>query len=187
MLGLMASPAELRTSARGAARLLGRDPEARALRGLARATAGGIPERPLDALQQVADLARGLTRARYAALVVVGEHDYVEGFVVSGLTAEEERKLKAAPQGHGPLGTMRQDGLAVRVDDLSQYDRAFGFPPKHPDMKTLLGVPIWVKAEVRGALYATDRNGGRPFRDADQVVLEVLARHAAGVIATRWY
>ena len=164
-----------------------RDPEYRALRRLARTTARGVPDRPLDALQQVTDLARELTSARYAALTITGENDYVEGFVVSGLTPAEERKLKAPPQGHGPLGTMRQDGLSVRIDDLGKQGKAFGFPPKHPEMKTLLGVPIWVAGAVRGALYVTDRNGGRPFRDGDQQVLQVLARHAGHIIATRWY
>ena len=164
-----------------------RDPEYRALRRLARATHKGVPEQPLDALQQVADLARELTRARYAALVVTDGRDNVEGFVVSGLSPEEERKLRAAPQGHGPLGTMRQDGLSVRIDDLDGYQGSFGFPPKHPDMKTLLGVPVFAEGSVRGALYVTDRNGGKPFRGGDEVVLNVLARHASAVIETRWY
>ncbi|MDP3767337.1 MAG: GAF domain-containing protein [Dehalococcoidia bacterium] len=164
-----------------------RDPEYRALRHLARTTAPGIPDRPLDALQQVADLARELTAARYAALVVTGQNDYVEGFVVSGLTPEEERKLKAAPQGHGPLGTMRQDGVAVRIDDLERYARSFGFPPKHPEMKSLLGVPIWTGGQLRGALYVTDRERAEAFRDDDEVALAVLARHAGSIIADRWY
>jgi GAF domain-containing protein len=164
-----------------------RDAEYRALRRLARATSKGIPEQPLDALQQVVDLARELTRARYAALVVIDQRDYVEGFVVSGLTPEEERKLRAPPQGHGPLGSMRQDGLPVRIDDLGQDGGSFGFPPKHPEMKTLLGVPVFADGTVRGALYATDRNGGKPFRADDQSILQVLAQHASHVIATRWY
>lgn len=157
------------------------------MRKLAKITAAGVPERPLDALEQVAELARNLTHARYAALVITDGEDEVEGFVTSGLTPAEERKLKASPQGHGPLGTMRKDGLAVRLDDLSQHEKAFGFPPKHPDMTTLLGVPIWVDGAVRGALYTTDRNGGKPFRVDDEVILQVLARHAAHVIAERWY
>ncbi len=164
-----------------------RDPEYRALRKLARATARGVPDHPLDALQQVTDLAQELTRGRYAALAVTDGHDNVEGFVVSGLTPEEERKLKTPPQGHGPLGTMRQDGLPVRIDDLGQHGRAFGFPPKHPAMKTLLGVPVWVDGQVRGALYVTDRDNGKPFKNDDEVVLQVLARHAGSVIAERWY
>jgi GAF domain-containing protein len=168
-------------------RISSRDPEYRALRRLARITSRGLPERPLDALQQVVDIARDLTRARYAAVVVTGENDYVEGFVVSGLTPEEERKLKAPPQGHGPLGTMRQDGLPVRISDLGQHGKSFGVPPKHPEMKTLLGVPVWTEGTLRGALYVTDRNGGQPFRDGDEAVLQVLARHAGSVIAARWY
>ncbi len=165
-------------------RLRHRDPEYRALRRLA-----GLEtlDHPLDALQQVADLARELTRARYGAIVVTDADDRVEGFVVSGLTPGEERKLKAPPLGHGPLGTMRQDGLAVRIDDLEQHAKAFGFPPKHPEMKTLLGVPVWAGTTLRGALYVTDREGGKPFRDADEVTLQVLARHAASIIAERWY
>jgi GAF domain-containing protein len=163
------------------------DPEGRALRRLARTTKKGIPDRPIDALQQVTDLARELTNALYAAVTIVGENDYVEGFVVSGLTADEEHKLKAPPQGHGPLGTMRQDGRAVRIEDLGGDATAFGFPPKHPEMKTLMGVPIWVKGSLRGALYVTDRDGGKPFRDRDETTLRVLARHAGNIIETRWY
>lgn len=164
-----------------------RDPEYRVLRRLARTTARGQPDPPLEALEQVTDIARSLTNARYAALAVTDERDNVEGFVVSGLTPEEERGLKAPPMGHGPLGSMRKDGLTVRVEDLDDHAQAFGFPPKHPEMKTLMGVPIWVNNLLRGALYVTDRSGGKPFRDADQVVLEVLARHAASIIASRWY
>lgn len=182
MLESMASA----TASRAPARDHG-DSEARALRALARLVQSGVPSKPLDALQQVVELARELTSARYAALAVTDGNDHVEGFVVSGLGAEEERKLKAAPQGHGPLGTMRQDGLAVRIDDLEAYAAAFGFPPKHPGMKTLLGLPIWVEQDLRGALYVTDRDGSEPFRDEDESALHILARHAAALIATRWY
>ena len=163
------------------------DPEERALRGLARVVKKGLPERPVDALEQVADLARELTKSVYGAVTVTNGQDYVEGFIVSGLTPEEERKLKAPPQGHGPLGSMRQDGLAVRIDDLGEDATAFGFPPRHPEMKTLLGVPIWVDGNLRGALYVTDRDGGKPYRDRDETTLHVLARHAGHVIRTRWY
>ena len=127
------------------------------------------------------------TGSRYAALAITDENDNIEGFVVAGLDAEEERKLRAAPQGHGPLGTMRQDGLAVRIDDLDAFRQSFGFPPKHPDMKTLLGVPLWVESTLRGAVYVTDRQDGGGFLDSDEAVLRLLARHAGAIIKTRWY
>jgi len=164
-----------------------RDPEARALRGLARAQVPVRTPKPLDALQALADLATELTDARYGALVVIDERDNVEGFVTSGLRPAEERGLKSAPLGHGPLGTMRQDGLPVRIDDLAEHARAFGFPPRHPSMQTLLGLPLAAAGQLRGALYVTDRGGGKPFRDEDEHVLAVLAQHAARVIETSWY
>jgi GAF domain-containing protein len=160
------------------------DPEYLALRRLADLQPGPTPT---DTLEQIAAIARDMTSARYGALAVTDVNDNVEGFVVSGLTLEEQRKLKAPPLGHGPLGTMRQDGLPVRIDDLDAHAKAFGFPPKHPEMKSLLGVPLWIDTKLRGALYVTDRNGGEPFAEADTVILQVLARHASAIIDERWY
>jgi GAF domain-containing protein len=94
--------------------------------------------------------------------------------------------LKGPPQGHGPLGTMRMDGLPVHMTDVSEHEKAFGFPPKHPPMKELLGVPIFCGGDVRGALYVTDRRRGE-FNDDDRQVLRVLSRHAALIIEASWY
>lgn len=165
-----------------------RDPEYRALLALARMLrTAPRPRTPLDALQLVVDLAREMTGAKYAALAVSDEHDRTEGFVTSGLTRAQLRGLKVPPQGHGPLGRLRTDGRPVRYDDLDNAPNAFGFPPKHPTMKTLLGVPIWCRGEVRGSLYVTDRNGGEPFTDDDEAMLLVLARHAGGIVERDWY
>ena len=164
------------------------DPEYRTLLRLAELLRSAPkPKRPLDALQQLVDLAREMTAARYAALAVSDEHDRTEGFVTSGLTKAQLRGLKVPPQGHGPLGRLRSDGRPVRYEDLDRAENAFGFPPKHPTMKTLLGVPLWAHGAVRGSLYVTDRNGSEPFTDDDEAVLLVLARHARGIIERDWY
>jgi GAF domain-containing protein len=168
--------------------LLDRDPEYRALTKLARRNRKRPPRTPIDALQHVVDVAREMTHGRFGALAVTGDSDYnVEGFVVSGMDAKALDALKGPPQGHGPLGTMRQDGLAVHIDDVSQHARAFGFPPKHPEMKELLGVPIFSGSEVRGALYVTDRKGRGRFGAEDRQALRVLAHHAGLIIEASWY
>jgi len=168
-------------------RFLERDPEYRALRKLAALNRKRPPKTPHDALQHVADVARDMTHATYCALAVTGAEDYVEGFIVSGMDERALAMLKGPPQGHGPLGTMRMDGLAVHIDDVSGHEKAFGFPPKHPPMKELLGVPIFSGGTVRGALYVTDRRGSKRFSDADEQVLRVLAHHAALIIERSWY
>jgi GAF domain-containing protein len=167
--------------------ILERDPEYRALRKLASRNRRQPPHSPTDALQHVTDVAHDMTQATYAALAVTGTNDYVEGFIVSGMDAKALSALKGPPQGHGPLGDMRQDGLSVHFDDVSQHEKAFGFPPKHPPMKELMGVPIIYDGEVRGALYVTDPRRKRGFDEADRKALEVLAHHAALIIARSWY
>jgi GAF domain-containing protein len=168
-------------------RLLERDPEFRALKKLAARNRKHPPRTPIDALQHVVDIAREMTHGTYGALAVTGTDDYVEGFVVSGMDEKALAGLKGPPQGHGPLGSMRQDGLAIRLDDVATHARAFGFPPKHPDMKELLGVPIFAGSDVRGALYVTDRRGGKRFSDEDEQVLRVLSHHAGLIIDASWY
>ncbi len=164
------------------------DPEYVTLVALAKVCARrGQDAHPLDKLQDVVDLARKLTGAKYAALAVTDERCRTEGFVVSGLDSATLRRLRTPPQGHGPLGVLRADGRPVRYDNLEEVRNAFGFPPKHPVMRTLMGAPIWVRGVVRGSLYVTDRDGGKPFRDRDEVVLLTLARHAANVIERDWY
>jgi GAF domain-containing protein len=163
------------------------DPEYRALLRLAEVARGPKPRHPEESLQKVVDLAREMTDARYAALGVSDEHDRTEGFVTSGLTRAQLRGLKVPPQGHGPLGSLRSDGRPVRINDLDAHEKAFGFPPRHPTMKTMLGVPIWAGGEVRGSLYVTDRDGGDPFTDDDEAVLVTLARHAGLIVERDWY
>ena len=169
-------------------RLLRRDPEARALRALARGVER-LParRRPERSLQLVVDLARELTRAKYGALAVTDEHDTTQGFVTSGLSEDDLRGLRTPPQAHGPLGSLRADGRPVRYDNVQEAPRSFGFPPHHPEMRALIGVPIWSGAHVRGSLYVTDRADGRPFDDRDERLLVTLARHASAVIEREWY
>lgn len=169
-------------------RLIVRDPERRALRALARRTeALPAKHRPDDSLQIVVDLARDLTRGRYAALSVTDEYDRTEGFFTAGLSREELMRLHTPPQGHGPLGSLRYDGRPVRFDDVSEDAKAFGFPTRHPEMRAMVGVAIWAHGTVRGALYVTDRRDARPFDEEDERLLTTLAEHASKVIESEWY
>jgi serine phosphatase RsbU (regulator of sigma subunit) len=66
------------------------------------------------------------------------------------------------------------------VDDIAAHPDAVGFPPGHPHMRTLLGVPIQVRGEIYGDLYVADRHDGAPFSADDQTMLVALAG-AAGL------
>ncbi|MSP22187.1 MAG: GAF domain-containing protein [Dehalococcoidia bacterium] len=164
------------------------DAEARALHALADAIAALPARRGPDAdLQVVVDLARTLTGARYAALAVTDRSDRTQGFFVAGLDKSALRGLKGPPQGHGPLGQLREDGRPVRYENVEAHRRAFGFPPRHPEMRKLMGIPLWAGGEVRGSIYVTDREDGEPFDDDDEQLLLTLGRHAGVVIEQSWY
>ena len=163
------------------------DGQYRALKALATFILQPKPPTPTDELEEIANIARTLTHARYAALGVTDDQDRMEGFVTSGLDEEALRKLKAPPQGHALLGNLRREGKPVRVNNVAEHPDLFGFPPAHPAMQTLLGVPIWANGVVRGSLYVTDRDGGEPFTDEDEAALLTLTRHVNRLIETEWH
>src|SRR4029079_6031802 len=121
--------------------ILARDPEYRALKQLAIRNRKQPPRPPHAPLQHVVDVARDMPHGTFGALAVTSETDYVEGFIVSGMDEQALAALKGPPQGHRPLGTMRQDGMHVQMQDVGEHEKALGFPPKPPPMKELLGVP----------------------------------------------
>lgn len=171
------------------------DSQAPALPALAEAGASPLATEALDALdaatiaiaqelrldrvlQVIVDRVRPLVRARYAALGIPDDTGRLERFITSGISEDERDAIEHLPRGRGLLGVMLRDGRSIRVDDISQDPRHVGFPPHHPPMRSLLGVPIRADGRVIGDLYLTDREGGAPFTEDDERIVTSFARHA---------
>jgi signal transduction histidine kinase len=133
-------------------------------------------------LQRIVDLARHVVPAKYAALGVTDGSNRVAQFIVSGLTPEEVERIGPFPEGHGLLGDIISENAPLLVPDISKDPRSVGFPPHHPPMRSLLGVPIRMEGRPLGNLYLADREDGQPFTDEDLQALQVLANHAAAAI-----
>jgi signal transduction histidine kinase len=150
-----------------------------ALYALDRATRAIAGELDLDrVLQQIVDSVRGLVGARYAALGTFDAAGRIERFITSGISDEVRRAIGPLPQGHGLLGTIIRDGAPLRVPDISQHPESHGFPPHHPPMRSLLGVPIRVASEIVGNFYLTEKLDAEAFGDDDQELVEMFAAHA---------
>jgi signal transduction histidine kinase len=131
-------------------------------------------------LERVLAVARELTGARYAALGVLDtERLQLERFVTNGLDADTHRAIGELPRGRGILGAIIKDPRPLRLHELGDDPRAFGFPPGHPPMGSFLGVPILIRGQAWGNLYLTEKEGGRDFDDADEATAIVLATWAA--------
>ncbi|MEX1141932.1 MAG: GAF domain-containing sensor histidine kinase [Thermoleophilaceae bacterium] len=134
-------------------------------------------------LERVLEVARELTGARYAALGILDQRrTELERFLVSGIDEATHRAIGDLPRGHGMLGELIRDPKPLRLSNLSEHPRSYGFPPAHPPMTTFLGVPILIRGEAWGNLYLTEKDGG-PFDERDERTLMVLADWAAVAIA----
>jgi signal transduction histidine kinase len=133
-------------------------------------------------LQNIADAARSLVNARYAALGVAGEGSRIVKFITSGITREQREAIGDLPVGHGLLGVLIKERTPLRLPDIAKDPRSHGFPPNHPPMTSLLGVPIIFQGKALGDLYLTDKIGAPEFSQDDQELLVLLANHAAVAI-----
>lgn len=150
-----------------------------AIDALERATRAIVGELDLDrVLQLIVDSVRDLVHARYAALGIVDGRGGIERFITSGLTAEERAAIGPLPRGRGLLGLIIREGRAYRIPDIAGHPDGSGFPPNHPPMHAFLGVPVRTGGAPIGNFYLTDKEGGEPFSERDERLVEMFALHA---------
>ena len=138
-------------------------------------------EHDLDrVLQGVVDSARGVIEARYAALGILNSDGmHLERFITSGMSPETHTHLGDSPTGHGILGLLIREPQPMRLRDLREHAKAFGFPEHHTPMKSFLGVPIVGRRGPIGNLYVTEKVGAVEFTQDDETFAVMLAAHAA--------
>jgi two-component system, NarL family, sensor histidine kinase DevS len=128
---------------------------------------------------ELLDVARRVTGARYAALGVLDERRAeLERFITRGIEPERHRAIGDLPRGRGILGLLIEDPQPLRLSDIGEHPKAYGFPPGHPQMRSFLGVPILIRNEAFGNLYLTDKAKG-DFDEADEQAVVILAAWAA--------
>jgi two-component system, NarL family, sensor histidine kinase DevS len=134
-------------------------------------------------LNRVLESARDLTGARYAALGVLGDsRTELERFLTLGIDEPEREAIGALPRGRGVLGELIVHPHALRLTDISEHPRSYGFPHGHPPMKSFLGVPILIGGTPFGNLYLTEKSGGEQFTNGDEEAVTMLSELAGFAI-----
>jgi GAF domain-containing protein len=132
----------------------------------------GVFERTLET-------AREVTGARYAAVGILNERKTeLAQFLTSGIDEQTHRAIGELPHGRGVLGTLIERPQPLRLADIGQHSRSYGFPLAHPPMHSFLGVPVVIRDEVWGNLYLTEKEGGE-FTAADEQAAVILSQWAA--------
>ncbi len=148
---------------------------------LLEATRKVLAQRDLDGLlQTVADAARELTQARYAAT----GHGYVNGvFTIGGASRSEE----AMPCPPGEAFNVEKGGVyldlileknSVRLTDaeMRSHPTWWGLPENHVPLRGLLGARLVdVNGQPNGILMASDKEDGGDFAPEDETILSQLA------------
>ncbi|HEV8656049.1 MAG TPA: GAF domain-containing sensor histidine kinase [Candidatus Limnocylindria bacterium] len=130
-------------------------------------------------LHKLADLARIVGDAKYAALGTFDAQGVVTRFYTSGIDDEERARIGHLPVGRGILGLLPRAAHPIRLHDIKDHPASVGFPKDHPPMRTFLGVPIRWRGESVGNLYLTEKQGGADFTSEDEEALLALAAQAA--------
>lgn len=134
-------------------------------------------------LQEVADAARDVIGARYAALGVLNaDGTGLNTFVASGLTPEEHARIGPLPQAKGVLGLLITDPKPLRLPNVTQHPKFYGFPAHHPRMRSFLGVPVTGRRGAIGNLYLAEKLGAAEFTAEDEAIAVMLAAQAAGAV-----
>jgi GAF domain-containing protein len=135
---------------------------------------------PETVLDRLLETAVDLTGAQYAALGILDEERReLARFLTRGIDADTHRTIGDLPRGRGLLGVLIEEPRPLRLEDVGEHPRSYGFPPGHPPMRTFLGVPILIRAQAWGNIYLTDKPGGQPFTSEDEEAVIVLADWAA--------
>jgi signal transduction histidine kinase len=152
------------------------------LRGLLRASQTVTRDLALPAvLRRIAEAARELVGARYAALGVVSPSGGLAEFVHCGMPEDAVEQIGHVPEGKGLLGALIEDPRPIRLRRIADDPRSVGFPPGHPPMNSFLGVPIHIRDEVFGNLYLAESTKGE-FSSEDEELTKALAATAAVAI-----
>ncbi|HXA29449.1 MAG TPA: GAF domain-containing sensor histidine kinase [Candidatus Angelobacter sp.] len=140
-----------------------------------------------NVLRRIVAAACELVDARYGALGVIGpgegglERGLVE-FITVGADEETIKKIGPYPQGRGILGLLVTDPKPLRLRNLQDDAKSWGFPPNHPPMHSFLGVPIRIRGTVFGNLYLTEKRHADEFSKEDEDLAVALASAAAVAI-----
>jgi signal transduction histidine kinase len=153
-------------------------------RGLLDAAGSVLGELNLElVIDRVLESARELTGARYAALGVLDcTRTELEQFITVGVDEHARDGIGVPPRGRGVLGELILDPVPLRLAEVGQHPRSYGFPVGHPPMHSFLGVPIIIGGVPFGSLYLTEKAGGGQFTDADEESVTTLARFAGVAI-----
>ncbi len=128
-------------------------------------------------LEGIVDRVKDLLRARKSAIILIDDNMKITAFYSSlGPTGSCKTEVR------GVIARVFKDLAPLRTDNVREMSDFRGFPAQHPEIRSLLMVPIMLRGKPIGVIAVADRTGGEGFTADDEDLLLTLAFHAAFAI-----
>ncbi len=137
-------------------------------------------------LEMFCHAARDVMSAQIVGVCTLDDDRRVSEFEAWGLTPEETAAVRSQLDPcAGLLGETLNARTLGRVDASQRLQRtAIGLPPSHPDVTTLLAVPLVSASRIHGWFYAANRLGG-DFPPGDEQLAVTLGSQLASEFENR--
>ena len=123
--------------------------------------------------------------AKYAALGLFLNDGRLREFRTVGMDSDAINKIGIRPEGKGVLKEVYKGEKIIRIDNISNHQASCGFPDGHPEMKSLIGIPVKINAKISGVIYLADRRDGLPFNDTDEELIKIVILELENVLERR--
>lgn len=158
---------------------------ARASLAVSEAVAGHAATSVQQVLDTIVQHAQRLTSAELAAVGVGTEPGRpFDAFAFAGLKPEQAARIGVPPSPGGVLRLVPERDAPLRLDDVRQHPLYRGVPAHHPELRTFLGVPVRFRGRAVGHLSLANKEGGGPFTEQDERLVEMLAARVGVAIET---
>ena len=134
-------------------------------------------------LQRIARIACEQAGASLAAIGITGEDGQMERYISVGLDEDQAPDMEHPPISLDLIQALAEADSPVRVMDIQTDPQRAVISEKHPEMTSLLGVPIHLGSRRLGQIYLTNKITGDGFTPDDERVIETLAAYAAVAIS----
>lgn len=127
-----------------------------------------------NVIEMILDKSKELLKAERSAIILLDENGVIQDFVTS-MGPAHGCKIKLS----GLLHKVYTDMTPVRGDDITVLKGFRGFPDQHPDVSSVIIVPIILRGEVIGELIVCDKLNGEQFSSDDEDLMLTIAFHSA--------
>jgi signal transduction histidine kinase len=138
---------------------------------------------PLRILQLIADEARTVVGARYAAVGCGTDPNRpFEPWISSGMPGDIITALGRAPRPDGLLGAVVRGSRSIRLPDVTRHALFRGLPKEHPPLGSFIGVPIVREGRNVANLFLAREPGQPAFGPQDERAADLLGGFVAVAI-----